>query len=89
MARARVAQAPRLIPVMGHRYIPAEPELAGNPVFSVYQTDIIYYGVDLATYLRCEFGQLDHVNAVREEARRIRFWSELVSANASGSLEET
>jgi hypothetical protein len=81
VARACVDQAPRLIPVFGHRYIPAEPELTGNPVFSVYQTDIIYYGVDLATYLRCEFRQSDYVDAVREEPRRIRFWSELVSAN--------
>lgn len=78
VARARVAEAPRLIPVKGHRYLPAEPEVAGNPVFSVYQTDIILYGVDLATYLRCEFNQLSYVDAVKAEPRRIRFWSEFV-----------
>src|SRR5437016_10295710 len=54
IARAQVAAAPRLIPIAGHRYIPAEPALAGNPVFSVHQTDIIYYGSDLVTYLHCE-----------------------------------
>lgn len=81
IARAVVAEAPRLIPIAGHRYIPAEPELAGNPVFSVYQTDIIYYGSDLATYLRHEFHRISHVDAVREEMRRIRFWSDLVDAN--------
>ncbi|WP_437595680.1 hypothetical protein WMF28_24195 [Sorangium sp. So ce590] len=81
IARAMVAEAPRLIPVAGHRYIPAEPALAGNPVFSVYQTDIIYYGNDLATYLRREFLRHPRDAAVRGEVRRIRFWSELVDAN--------
>ncbi|WP_437743203.1 hypothetical protein WME73_48985 [Sorangium sp. So ce302] len=81
IARTAVAEAPRLIPVAGHRYIPAEPALAGNPVFSVYQTDIIYYGDDLATYLRREFRRPPRVDAVSGGARRIRFWSELVDAN--------
>ncbi|WP_437732055.1 SMI1/KNR4 family protein [Sorangium sp. So ce1335] len=81
IARAAVAEAPRLIPIRGHRYIPAEPALAGNPVFSVYQTDIICYGSDLATYLRREFHRPPHADAAREEVRRIRFWSELVDAN--------
>ncbi len=82
VARARVAEAPRLIPVAGHRYLPAEPATAGNPVLSVYQTDIIYYGSDLATYLRCEFHQISHADAVRGDVRRVRFWSELVDANS-------
>jgi hypothetical protein len=81
VARAKVAEAPRLIPVAGHRYIPAEPEVPGNPVLSVYQTDIIYYGDDLATYLRCEFNRLPYTDAVHEGLRRIRFWSDLVDAN--------
>jgi hypothetical protein len=73
--------APRLIPIFGHRYLPAEPEIAGNPVFSVYQTDIIYYGVDLRRYLSCEFGGLDYALANRDEPRRIRFWADLVEDN--------
>jgi hypothetical protein len=51
VAKAAVEKAPRLIPIFGHRYLPAEPELAGNPVFSVHQTDIINYGTDLRRYL--------------------------------------
>lgn len=78
VAKAAVESAPRLIPVCGHRYLPAEPEMAGNPVFSVYQTDIIHYGDDLRRYLSCEFGRLDYAEAVRSEARRIRFWTDLV-----------
>jgi len=48
-------QYPKLIPIYSHRYIPSTPYEAGNPIFSVYQMDIIYYGFDLATYFRSEF----------------------------------
>lgn len=81
IARMHVAAAPRLIPIVGHRYLPAEPLSAGNPVLSVYQTDIIYYGDELATYLRCEFHRLSYANAVHKTVRRIRFWSDIVDAN--------
>jgi hypothetical protein len=81
IAKAAVEKAPRLIPLFAHRYLPADPELAGNPVFSVYQTDIIYYGSDLRRYLACEFGDLDQAEAVRGELRPIRFWSDLVDDN--------
>jgi hypothetical protein len=81
IARMQIEAAPRLIPIMGHRYLPADPDLPGNPVLSVYQTDIIYYGDDLATYLRCEFHQLPYADAVHDGARRVRFWSDLVDAN--------
>lgn len=47
---------PKLIPVYSHRYIPSIPCEEGNPILSVYQTDIIYYGYDLASYFRQEFG---------------------------------
>jgi hypothetical protein len=77
IARREVAKAPRLIPIMGHRYIPDEPQLAGNPIFSVYQTDIIYYGADLSDYIINEF---THRHLSPDEPNRyIRFWSDLVS----------
>jgi hypothetical protein len=47
-----VKKAPRLIPIYGYRMMPDRPHLTGNPVLSVYQTDIIYYGFDLDDYLR-------------------------------------
>jgi hypothetical protein len=46
-AKRCFAAAPKLIPLYSHRYLPAEPVSAGNPVLSVYQADIIYYGRDL------------------------------------------
>ncbi len=81
VARAAVDAAPRLIPIYGHRYIPSPPEEAGNPIFSVHQTDIIYYGVDLRAYLRCEFGGVEWADAVRGTPRVIPFWTDLLEPN--------
>jgi hypothetical protein len=44
------AQAPRLIPLISHRYLPETPNEADNPVFPVYRSDAIHYGIDLADY---------------------------------------
>jgi hypothetical protein len=68
-----VSAAPRLIPIYAHRMMPAEPHSPGNPVFSVHQTDIIYYGFDLADYFRQEFG-LPGREQWPERIRPIRFW---------------
>ena len=43
-------RAPKLIPLYGHRYLPDRPFGEGNPIFSVYQTDITFYGVNLENY---------------------------------------
>lgn len=56
IATDRVATWPTLIPLYSHRYMPAAPASAGAPVFSVYQTDVIFYGADLLDYLQNEFG---------------------------------
>jgi hypothetical protein len=69
-----LSAAPRLIPIYGHRMMPDEPHLSGNPVFSVHQTDIIYYGFDLADYLRNEF-RLPGREPWPEKVRPIRFWN--------------
>ena len=72
--RQLVGTAPRLIPIFGHRMIPDEPHLGGNPVFSVHQADIIYYGFDLADYLRHEFNLPGRAPWPRQ-VRSIRFWN--------------
>jgi hypothetical protein len=81
VAKTAVEKAPKLIPIFGHRYLPSEPCLPGNPIFSAHQTDIIYYGLDLRRYIECEFGAITHAEAVRGEPRLIQFWSDLVDAN--------
>jgi hypothetical protein len=76
-ARLLVRQAPRLIPIYSHRYIPPEPPTAGNPVFSVHGTDIIIYGVDLWNYLRNEFAPREpHSLPDHAACRWIRFWTD-------------
>jgi hypothetical protein len=77
-AEREIAAAPFLIPVYSHRYLPAEPSQAGNPVLSVHQTDIIYYGRELRSYLANEFGgRRDAPNDV--DVRQIRFWSDVIA----------
>lgn len=73
IASELVAAAPRLIPICGHRMMPDEPHLPGNPVFSVHQTDIIVYGPDLETYLRLDF-HLESRGMESQSPVPIRFW---------------
>jgi hypothetical protein len=78
VARKKIAEAPSLTPIFSHRYIPNEPSAPGNPVFSIYQTDIIHYGADLVSYLEAEFlGGAIPPNI--SELRPIRFWSRLAN----------
>lgn len=74
-----VSRAPKLIPLVSHRYLPSEPHEAGNPVFSVYQADVIYYGADLADYFEREF--VDPRRPLPQHIKRVRFWSDLVERN--------
>jgi hypothetical protein len=73
VVESHVSEAPRLIPINGHRMMPDRPQKAGNPVLSVHQTDIIYYGFDLDDYLRHEFG-LPNRKPWPPEVRAIEFW---------------
>ncbi|HJQ56101.1 MAG TPA: hypothetical protein VJ890_04305 [Vineibacter sp.] len=72
------AGVPTLIPLSGHRYLPADPFEPGNPVFSVYQTDIICYGANLQDWIKHEReGWSDDGLPIKE----IRFWSEAIRKN--------
>ena len=68
-----VTDAPRLIPIHAHRYLPDKPHEEGNPVISVCQTDIIYYGFDLNDSLRHEF-DLPGRKPWPEKMPEIEFW---------------
>ena len=76
IVRRLVAAAPVLVPVYGHRMIPDRPSIAGNPVFSVHQTDIIYYGTDLRDYLIHEFLADKEVGIwpIPDSVRQVEFW---------------
>lgn len=83
VAKHKLETAPKLIPIYGHRYLPERPNIEGNPVLSVYQTDIIYYGTDLYNYFRNEFHSYFKAppNAIDEPIRRIEFWSDIIDGN--------
>jgi len=67
---------PPLVRIYGHRYLPTEPNAAGNPVFSVWQAlDTVYYGNNLKSYLVKEFG----IKVPGQEENKINpvpFWSD-------------
>ena len=76
VARAELATVPQLVPVYGHRYLPGTAGEYGHPVLSVWQTDIIVYGNDLADYVRHEFtGSASNAPAARTA---VDFWSYFV-----------
>ncbi len=88
-----VEGAPRLIPVFSHRYLLAEPCQAGNPVFSIVQSDIIIYGADLRSYFLAEFDDLLSIDCAKVRQERdeliqarfpaytnIPFWGDLLDA---------
>jgi hypothetical protein len=59
---------------------PAEPH---SPVFSVYQTDTIYYGRDLEDYLMREFARGKPRGPVDGVRVYIPFWAELAESRES------
>jgi hypothetical protein len=73
--RSVVARAPNLIPLFAHRYLPESPSESGNPVFSVYQSDVVYYGSNLDNYFVREFEDLQA--PLELPIKRIAFWSDL------------
>jgi hypothetical protein len=84
--KARLAEvfavAPKLIPLFGHRYLPETPTEGGNPVFSVYQSDVIYYGENLLDWLIREQDPGTRVTIdPMHPPKEIAFWSEVVRRN--------
>ena len=78
VCRAQMRRVPVLIPVFAHRYLPASPCEPDNPVFSVYQTDIIIYGNNLPDYLWREFGCEPPPGTRADQAKPIDFWTSLL-----------
>ncbi|MFJ3876827.1 hypothetical protein ACIPW5_05145 [Streptomyces sp. NPDC090077] len=76
IARSALSTVPRLVPVYGHRYLPGTAGEWGHPVLSVHQTDIIFYGNDLADYVRREFTGRSSTFPPRST---VGFWSYFVN----------
>ncbi|WP_432082523.1 hypothetical protein [Streptomyces sp. WAC 04229] len=78
-ARRQLADVPTLVPVYAHRYLPAGRGNFSHPVLSIWQTDIIYYGLDLVDYVHQEFdearGEVDESWSPRAT---VPFWRDLL-----------
>lgn len=79
ICRNEFLKVPKLIPIYSHRYISSEPNEPGNPIISVYQTDIIYYGENLLSYLEVEFNLKNRNEINFDSIKKIRFWDHLAS----------
>ncbi|XP_022950465.1 uncharacterized protein LOC111453560 [Cucurbita moschata] len=55
VSRNALKRAPLLIPLFSHCYIPCNPSLAGNPIFSVDENRISFCGLDLSDFFEREF----------------------------------
>lgn len=77
IVRARLKNAPILLPIFAHRYM---PEISNDrpPVISVHGVDIIYYGEDLEDYFKIEFGKKEQSEINFQRINTIPFWSEIM-----------
>ncbi|MBO5701186.1 MAG: SMI1/KNR4 family protein [Clostridia bacterium] len=67
-------RAPKMIPIYGHRYMPA---LDGAPIISTVGADSIYYGYSLVKYLNYEFFGIKD-GFVSGKVKKVPFWSNLI-----------
>ncbi|MDX3656690.1 hypothetical protein PV646_05165 [Streptomyces sp. ID05-26A] len=75
VARQELAEVPRLLPVYGHRFVPAGRDMSGHPVLSMWGTDIICYGTDLLDYVNREFAA-PALPGDRAPRATVPFWSD-------------
>jgi hypothetical protein len=74
--RMVLSRAPKLIPLVAHRFLPETPHEAGNPVVSVYQSDIIYYAANLDDFFNQEFEGWKDWPLSDQKINHIPFWSD-------------
>lgn len=82
VARRALARVPAMIPVYAHRYLPGGTGTWGHPVLSIWQTDVICYGLDLADYIDREFataGPPPYDESWNPRAT-VEFWKDLTGA---------
>ncbi|XP_027361978.1 uncharacterized protein LOC113869720 [Abrus precatorius] len=75
-------EAPPLVPIYRHCYMPSSPNVSGNPVFYIdHDGDVRLLSFDVAGFFR-EFlcRQPEEPVWAATRARRIKFWSELAEA---------
>lgn len=75
--REKLKTAPKLIPIYSHRYMPMIDK-ANVPILSIYDTDIIYYGENIESYLEIEFGNKEQEDIDFDQIEHVPFWSDLL-----------
>lgn len=70
--KSLLEEAPRLIPIYGHRYLPIMETTA--PILSIHDIDIICYGENLFDYFFIEFGFKEHKAICFERVTYVPFW---------------
>lgn len=79
-ANYHLARAPQLVPVHSNRYLAAGRGSYGNPVLSVYQTNVSFCGTDLFDYIEREFGHLES-DLSQPPVPAVPFWSDLIESD--------
>lgn len=69
-------QCPVLIPLYKHRYM-STSYTGGNPVYSVYNSDIICAGNDLASWMKTEFN-LALPQHYQADKKSVQFWDDFL-----------
>lgn len=78
IAGQELAREPKLIPVYGHRFLPGGRGTYGGQVLSIWGTDIISYGRDLAEYITNDFYPLDEDAGPWEKGDAVPVWGEFL-----------
>ncbi|MEV7288048.1 hypothetical protein AB0O01_26350 [Streptomyces sp. NPDC093252] len=77
MARRKLAEAPAMVPVYGHRFLPAGGGSYGHPVLSMWGTAIRCHSDHLVDYIEREFAGLDDGGPWDQETT-VEVWSDFV-----------
>lgn len=75
--KEKIQKAPVLIPIFSHRYLTSCFEIA-NPVLSICDQDVIYYGASLEEYFAIEFGDKKLKDMDCSKLKAIPFWDEII-----------
>ncbi|MER5927696.1 hypothetical protein [Streptomyces mirabilis] len=78
VAEKQLAAVPQLVPLYAHRFLPAGGGTHGHPVLSIWGTDIIFYGEDLAEYISHEFEDGHEHAENRSPQATVAFWRDFV-----------
>jgi len=86
IAERWLIELPPLVPIYRHSYLPCFPNVAGNPVFSIHQCDVIHRGSNLRSFLKWAFrpnvdDDDDEPTVYDASYQYISFWTDLARTN--------